>query len=215
MKLNWYKRAIAFKTSQSWRSVPHVSFIFNIDAAKVLKTPKGVTVNTAVLYIIARAIKQAPQVNAHIRYNRLFAIGEIKIREQINIAMPMLLANGEMRTVALIDAGSKTLPELQDYINDIRQITLNSPEIKTADVIKWARESKACTITVSNIGSLCKDLEGTLTMLQIIPPQVMAIGIGAITKNKLPICITFDHRALNFSDVLPFINALKNEFAVW
>ena len=78
------------------------------------------------------------------------------------------------------------------------------------------------TVTVSNLGSLDRSLSGSVSLLEIIPPQVAAFGIGAIQdkvtcatdscgvktadfRKILPICIAFDHRALDFGDVIPFI----------
>ena len=78
------------------------------------------------------------------------------------------------------------------------------------------------TVTVSNLGSLDRNLTGSVSLLEIIPPQVAAFGIGAIQdkvtcatdscgvktadfRKILPICIAFDHRALDFGDVIPFI----------
>ena len=77
------------------------------------------------------------------------------------------------------------------------------------------------TVTVSNLGSLDRSLTGNVSLLEIIPPQVAAFGIGAIQdkvvcatdsfgkkyadfRKILPICIAFDHRALDFGDVIPF-----------
>lgn len=85
------------------------------------------------------------------------------------------------------------------------------------------------TITVSNIGSISQGLDGGFAMLMIIPPQVCAIGIAAIHKKAvvgtdengndcfksatvLPICICFDHRALDFGDIKPFISRLNYQF---
>lgn len=81
------------------------------------------------------------------------------------------------------------------------------------------------TVTVSNIGSLYKSQTGEMTLLEIVPPQVCAFGVGALKevpcvvtlengkkevgiKTVLPICIAFDHRALDFGDVIPFIKKL-------
>lgn len=81
------------------------------------------------------------------------------------------------------------------------------------------------TITVSNLGSICRNWDGECTLLEIIPPQVCAIGIGAIQKTpvvkndnieigtKLPLTIAFDHRALDMGDITPFINKLNEIFA--
>lgn len=80
------------------------------------------------------------------------------------------------------------------------------------------------TITVSNVGSLYLKQRGTVSLLEIIPPQVSVIGLGAVQErpvvdivdgNKqivigkiLPMCIAFDHRALDMGDVIPFIKKL-------
>lgn len=82
------------------------------------------------------------------------------------------------------------------------------------------------TITVSNLGSVCRDWKGICTLLEIIPPQVCAIAIGASqlepiadddgtvrTGYKLPLTIAFDHRALDMGDVTPFIERLNEIFA--
>lgn len=82
------------------------------------------------------------------------------------------------------------------------------------------------TITVSNLGSICRNWNGICTILEIIPPQICAIAIGATqlvpiaeqdgtvrTGYKLPFTIAFDHRALDMGDVTPFINRLNEIFA--
>ncbi|MCM1114952.1 MAG: 2-oxo acid dehydrogenase subunit E2 [Clostridium sp.] len=82
------------------------------------------------------------------------------------------------------------------------------------------------TITVSNLGSICRDWNGVCTLLEIIPPQVCAIGIGSLqlvpiaeadgtvrTGTKLPLTIAFDHRALDMGDITPFINKLNEIFS--
>ena len=90
------------------------------------------------------------------------------------------------------------------------------------------KDLKQGTITVSNIGADSKGLAGECAMLMVIPPQICAIGIGAlqrrpvvITNEKgeeeivirtiLPMNICFDHRALDFGEVRPFLTKL-NEF---
>jgi pyruvate dehydrogenase E2 component (dihydrolipoamide acetyltransferase) len=85
------------------------------------------------------------------------------------------------------------------------------------------------TITISNLGSVCKGLPGFMGLLEIIPPQVFAIGIGSVQekpcviKNEnneqsisirkvIPLCLTFDHRALNFGEIVPFIQKIEYIF---
>ncbi len=86
------------------------------------------------------------------------------------------------------------------------------------------------TVTVSNIGSLYRGQRGSVGLLEIIPPQVSAFGVGAVQdkpvvvtdkngsksieiRQVLPICIAFDHRALDFGEAVPFIKRLDDIFA--
>lgn len=86
------------------------------------------------------------------------------------------------------------------------------------------------TVTISNIGSLYKEQRGFFGLLEIIPPQVFAVGIGSIqekpgvyldqNRNKkigirkfLPMCIAFDHRAVDFRSIVPFLKRLDEIFA--
>lgn len=88
---------------------------------------------------------------------------------------------------------------------------------------------KQGTITVSNIGSITRGQTGEVAMLMIIPPQVVAIAISSLQKkprvvtnekgedeikivNVLPLCICFDHRALDFGDIKPFMDRLQEIF---
>ena len=86
------------------------------------------------------------------------------------------------------------------------------------------------TITVSNVGSLYPNLRGNLTLLEILPGQVCAIGLGAAQDKPLAItnengekeiairktmgfCIAFDHRAIDFNEIIPFVKRLDEIFA--
>ena len=80
---------------------------------------------------------------------------------------------------------------------------------------------KQGSITVSNMGSLYKQWEGSCTILEIIPPQLCALAIGAVQKRAVvdeadniraaeivPITIAFDHRALDTAELIPFMQTL-------
>ncbi|MDO5015376.1 MAG: 2-oxo acid dehydrogenase subunit E2 [Clostridia bacterium] len=81
------------------------------------------------------------------------------------------------------------------------------------------------TITISNVGSLYKNWRGECTLLEVIPPQTVAIAISSIHKepvvNKndeitvesvIPLCIAFDHKALDAYDIIPFVKRLDEIF---
>ena len=88
----------------------------------------------------------------------------------------------------------------------------------------------AGTVTVSNIGSLYKEQKGYFGLLEIVPPQIFAIGLGVIQekpgifvnpegkkeigiRNTLPMCLVFDHRAADFDALVPFLKKLDEIFA--
>ncbi|WOO38341.1 2-oxo acid dehydrogenase subunit E2 [Anaerocolumna sp. AGMB13020] len=85
------------------------------------------------------------------------------------------------------------------------------------------------TVTISNIGSIYKEQTGCFALLEIIPPQVFAVGLGAIQekpgvyinddgvktigiRKTLPMCLAFDHRAVDFSSLLPFLKTMDQIF---
>ena len=91
------------------------------------------------------------------------------------------------------------------------------------------RDIEQGTTTISNLGSLYREQSGAAALLEIIPPQVTAFGVGAVqdkpmvitdsfgnksieARKVLPICIAFDHRALDFGDIVPFLKRLDDIF---
>lgn len=85
------------------------------------------------------------------------------------------------------------------------------------------------TVTVSNIGSSYREQRGRFALLDIVPPQVAAFGVGAVQdtpmtkkhedgstevviRSVLPICIAFDHRALDFGETVPFQKRMDEIF---
>ncbi len=85
------------------------------------------------------------------------------------------------------------------------------------------------TVTISNLGSIHRNQKGMCFLLEIIPPQVTAIAVNAIQKKAtvvtdangndtievrqiLPLTIAFDHKALDYGDVIPFMNYLDEVF---
>lgn len=131
------KKVVGYKTYESWTSVPHVTFIYEADATdflaafykwKVLNPNMGITINTLLLKICVEAIAAAPQVNAHIKYNPQYVTGRIDVKKNIDISIPWLLDNGNMVTINLRNFESKSLIQMQEYINK------TSFKIKNCDI---------------------------------------------------------------------------------
>ena len=86
------------------------------------------------------------------------------------------------------------------------------------------------TVTVSNLGSVYRGSYAPPSLLEIIPPQISVVGIGSFydrpgvvtgpdgkqdvaIRKYLPMTIAFDHRALDYGDVAPFMKCLDEIFA--
>lgn len=73
------------------------------------------------------------------------------------------------------------------------------------------------TILISNLGSIYRGAICKPALLDVIPPMVAALGIGSVyeqgQRKFLPINLSFDHRALDFDGVVPFMKCLDDIFA--
>ena len=85
------------------------------------------------------------------------------------------------------------------------------------------------TVCISNIGSTTRGIHGRCTMLAIIPPEVFVLCMSSVQKqpvvaqdengndiivpgNVMPMQLVFDHRALDFGKLIPFIKRLEEIF---
>ena len=282
------RKIVANMTSESWKTIPHVTYNYEPDVTEFVKYCKArnkaldvnVSLNTYFLKCIVEGLKAAPIMNSHIEYNPLLVRGEIKTFEDINVSMPMILPNGEMMTINLHNLENMSVTEIQDLIADVRRRADNTNfteamfEVSMDNTIKGLKKGKIVqtlgrligaktgkykvktltgeakeeyysipvedrltkrdieqgTVTVSNIGSIYRGQRGNMCILEIIPPQVSAFGVGAVQdrpvvvtddagnksieiRQVLPICIAFDHRALDFGEAMPFIERLDDIFA--
>ena len=121
------------------------------------------------------------------------------------------------------------------YVGSCKVHRLHGKEKQAYEAIPETERLALCdldegTVTVSNVGSTYLQQRGATALLEIIPPQVCAICVGAVqdkpvvaadesgkqqvTVGKvLPICIAFDHRALDFGEIVPFLKKLDDIFA--
>lgn len=282
------RKIVGYKTHESWVSVPHVTFVYEADATDLLaefyllrknRPETGLSLNTLLLKICVEAIKAAPQVNAVIKFNPKYVTGQIDVQSEINISTPWLLENGDMANVNLRGFESKSLGEMQEYLNKtaakikscdiyipMYQVSVNNmlAELKKGRLLKairalvgaafgnsrtrkpakkdvkaykklpdgekiTVRDLEPGTVTISNLGSVYKAQKGFMGILEIVPPQVFAVGLGGVQEKAgvvadangekiiavrkiLPMCLAFDHRALNFDEIVPFMQKLDYIF---
>ncbi len=75
--------------------------------------------NTVIMRAMVEGLKAAPRLNAHIDYHPLSTSGRIIIKKHIDIAMPVVLDNGETFPVKILHAEEKNLKELQEETVDV------------------------------------------------------------------------------------------------
>ena len=243
------------------------------------KHSSKITINTIMLKAIAEGLKAAPELNANIHFDAKRVKGYITEYEDIHASMTWVLPNNEMMTINLHDIGSKTLAELNDYINDTARKIGNTNldevmysisfddtirELKKGKIFKAANrligaklgkhkittlkgqekkdyyaipetdrltkeDIRQGTVCISNIGSTTRGIRGRCTMLAIIPPEVFVICMSSVQKtpvvitdengedkivpgNIMPMEMVFDHRALDFGKLIPFIKRMEEIF---
>jgi pyruvate/2-oxoglutarate dehydrogenase complex dihydrolipoamide acyltransferase (E2) component len=281
------RNMVAHMTTNSWKAIPHVSYLYEPDVTGFLDeykslsedfTQRGLRVsfNTLMIRTIVEGVKVAPEMNALLDYNHLRGTGKLKVSKTVNMAMAWTLPDKRMITPVLFDISEKSLAALCCQVRDldlrisrtnIDELIYDAVKNDTLEEIKKLNPAILCrllahlgklkhltgqekrdychipsderlnahdlldaTITVSNIGSLYKGQRGVFGFLEVIPPQVAVIGIGAIQdkpglfinqegnqeigiRKILPLNLVFDHRAFDFNALVPFIQRLDEIFA--
>ncbi len=123
------RKIVSAMTSESWRSVPHVSFVYEPDVTDFYQafkrfndeTPYNITFNTVLLKAIAEGIKANPAMNAHIRYEKQLVRGKLTYFDNIDISVPWTLPDGKMMTITMKDVGNRTLKNMAEYTDDINR----------------------------------------------------------------------------------------------
>lgn len=286
---NIQRKIVANMTTESWTSIPHVSYVYEADITDFIAAYRKfdtdrpefrLTFNTAMLKVLAEGVEAAPQLNAHMNFQRRLVRGKVTYFDHIDVSVPWTLPDGQMMTITMFDVGNKTLKQMAEYTDDINRRLKNTnltealysvsyhdtiERLKKGRIISSLlrmygsktnprhrvtplrgqarkdyyaipekdridyRDLKQGTITISNIGASAKGTRGFLDMLMIIPPQICAIGISALQRKPvvvtdkdgnesvevrsiLPIVVCFDHRALDFGQVMPFIRRMEEIF---
>ncbi|MDF2503623.1 2-oxo acid dehydrogenase subunit E2 [Clostridium sp.] len=229
---------------------------FGILSKKLKSKEKKISFNTLMIKVIVEGLLAADDLNSYLEYNHEKCEGILHILDEINVAIPWILSDGSHITPSIINAGSMSLTDISDYIlnlsnkienSDIKEITgiLSSGFSNEKPYLKGKEKEDYYnipenerlteedfiygTITFSNIGSLYKEQKGAFCLLEVIPPQVFAIGLSSVQekpgvfidengdkqigiRKTLPMCLAFDHRALDFSSIIPFLKKLDSIF---
>ncbi len=109
--------------------------------------------NTLMMKVLTEGLKAAPKLNSHIEFNTTTSCGTLIMKKHIDVAMPVLLDNGETFPIKVRETENKTLKELSEQIAELFQ------RLKTTDLDKVMFD----VVTQRTIGLLLKgDIKATI-----------------------------------------------------
>ncbi len=212
-KLSGMRKVIAQRMSASHTEIPNVTQNIKVDVTELLalraKINQGkekadkVSVNDLIIKAVGKATAEFERFRMTLEGN------EYVLHNQINVGMAVGIDDGLVVPV-IKDVDKKSLVEVSK---------------KAKELAKKAREGKLMPdemgdgrITISNIG-----MYGTHSFTPIInQPEASIVGVcgtedelalvdgEVVVRKKMMICVTFDHRILNGTEVCEFESYLKN-----
>ena len=235
---NTQRREVAERTLLSWQNIPHVSFLYEADVTELwdyykekkeelIRDGIRLTWNTVFMKLVAKAMEAIPLRIVTSKPDEPFSFIETTA---IDIDIPTIFPDGKMLPVTIRHANEKSLDELAAELQNISQMdsqTDTETVLSRSEGPLSRKDIAEGTFTFSNLGSICKVSFQPL-LIDIITPQAIAVALGSIQEKPgicidaeghksigirkiLPISIIFDHRAYDFGDVVPFLNALDEK----
>lgn len=125
-----------------------------------------ISFNTIMMKVLVEGLKVAPKLNAHIKYNATSSCGTIVLKKHIDVAMPVVLENGETFPLKVNAAEEKKLQELSEQIDDLLE------RLKNTDIDKVMFE----VIAQRTVG---------LMLSGAIVPTVAQTVTGYVGKHKV------------------------------
>ena len=214
--LKGLRRQVARTMTQSWREIPHISSMREIEADDLVAArdslneefaASGVRLTYLSLFVkaVVAALKQNPSFNASIDMER----EEIVYRHRYNVGIGTATGDGLIVTV-LHDADKLSLPETARRLDELAR---KGRERKVS-----LEELSGGTFTITNWGSY----GGWLGSPLIRPPEVAIVGFGRIrdavvavdgvpaVRKLLPLVVATDHRVNDGEHLGSFIAALTS-----
>lgn len=211
-KMNGMRKVIAQRMFASHNEIPNVTQNIKIDVTELLalreKINKGkekadkVSVNDMIIKAVAKVIGEQE------RFRMTLEGDEFVLHNEINIGVAVGLDDGLLVPV----------------VRNVDQKGLLQVAKEAKSLAKKAREGKLMPdemgggrITISNIGMF-----GTHSFTPIInQPEAAIVGVcgteeelalvdgNVVARKKMMVCVTFDHRILNGTEVCQFESRLK------
>jgi pyruvate dehydrogenase E2 component (dihydrolipoamide acetyltransferase)/2-oxoglutarate dehydrogenase E2 component (dihydrolipoamide succinyltransferase) len=213
--LKGMRRVIAERMYGSLSGSAQLSFLGEFDATELVKLREAflnkekeigvkITYTEILVYIIAKALKDHPDINVSLIEN------EIKVWEDINIGVAVALGKEGLLVPVLKMADKKSLVEISQEIKSLVERTREGKILP--------HEVTGGTFTLTSGGAIGVSYYQTPVINQ---PESAILGTGPITEkpvvkngqiviaSRLPYSLTFDHRVINGFGAEQFLARLK------
>jgi len=202
------RKTIAERLSYSFHTAVPVTVTMEVNMEKLLdhhesiKAVSDVSLTALILKAVAKALE------SHVIFNSTLDGNEIKIFEDINIALAINTPDG-LITPVIRNSNKKSVVEIS---NAIRELTEKAMQRKLS-----LEELLGGTFTVTNMGPYDVEIFAPI----INPPQSAILGIGRIAKRAIIIndqiivkpmatlSLVFDHRVTDGVPAAEFLREVK------
>jgi len=197
------RRIMATQMAKSHAEIVPVTLIEDAD---LHQWPQKVDITLRVIAAITAACKAEPVFNAHF-YGQT---ASRKLISEINLG------------IAVDTPAGLYVPVIKDVANQTPEslrATLNEFKVKAANKSFSPEDLQNATITLSNFGTIA----GRYANPIVVPPMVAIVGIGKTRPTPvavdnqvaihpvMPVCVTFDHRAITGGEAARFLDALLKD----
>jgi len=217
------RRVIGERMSQSAFSVPHVTLMTEAEATHLVSarnqlneeladlvpgtsqvpgTSPKISFNTLIAALVARALREHPQLNSRLE------LDGIHLLSQINIALAVDTERGLM-TPVLPGVDELSLPAVQRGYDALIGRAMTGKSLPDDFV--------GGTFTITNLGAL--DVDGFTPIIN--PPQAAILGVGRIVEKPVAregavvirpmvaLSLSFDHRIVDGAPAARFLQRVK------
>ena len=213
--LRGMRRVIAERMHSSLSSSAQLTFLGEFDATELVKLREAflnrekvigakITYTEILVYIIARALKDHPDINVSLIEN------EIKVWEDINIGVAVALGKEGLLVPVVKQADQKSLVEISKEVKSLVERTREGKILP--------HEVTGGTFTLTSLGAIGVSYYQTPVINQ---PESAILGTGPIMEKPvvkngqiviapmIPYSLTFDHRVINGFGAEQFLIRLK------
>ena len=207
---NKMRQSVADRLCQSWRTIPHFYLSTDCDLTSALAWRQAfnissefkISVNDLIIKACCVALKNYPNMNAHIDSHHMV------LKNDINIGVAVSIEDGLIVPV---------IPRADTL--DITEIARSSKDITAAARRGVIKSAEPGTFTVSNLGM--HDIKSFQPIIN--PPEAGILGVGTAEKkivmhangttgprDILKLTLACDHRAVDGVYAANFLNVIKS-----